>query len=254
VAYVIGRLALIALLVSVGVFLWYGRVEKQVQEMPPAEKQKTAALTPKEVSVPVPGKIDYQVILTRNIFRAVLELGEQGTDEQLLSDLDDLEETKMQLVLLGTVSGSKEDARAIIRDEKTKITDMYSIGSALQESIITRIERGRVVLQVNGREEILNIKEPESTGPQRSASPAGKITLPTMQQGATSERKVPEARPRRRISFRNTPPPVPEPEANTTPLPEEELMMEENGQVVPDDEAPSSEHGADRESSGQSTP
>ena len=31
-------------------------------------------------------------------------------------DLDALEETRMQLVLLGTVSGSREDARAIIRD------------------------------------------------------------------------------------------------------------------------------------------
>lgn len=221
--------------------------------MSPAVEQKTATLPPKEVDVPVPGKIDYQVILTRNIFKAVVELGDQATDEQLLSDLDNLEETKMQLVLLGTVSGSKEDARAIIRDEKTKIADIYTIGSALQESIITRIERGRVVLQVNGREEILNIKEPDSAGPQRSASSAGKINLPTMQQDAAREGKVPEARPRRRISFRNTPQSVPEPEADPNLLPEEELMMEENGQVVPGDEAPSSEHGADRESSGQST-
>ena len=104
---------------------------------------------------------DYRIILTRNIFKAVLEASDQ-TGESSQADLDDLAETKLHLVLLGTVTGGKDDARAIIRDEKTKLEDLYQAGSELQGAVISRISRGKVVLQLNGREEILTIKDPEN--------------------------------------------------------------------------------------------
>ena len=66
------------------------------------------------------------------------------------------------LVLLGTVTGDKGVARAIIRDEKTKLEDLYQVGSEVQGAAISRISRGKVVLQVNGREEVLAIKDPEN--------------------------------------------------------------------------------------------
>lgn len=129
--------------------------------------------------------------------------------------LDALEETRMQLVLLGTVSGSREDARAIIRDEAAKKEDIYQVGSDVQGALIARIERGRVVLQVNGREEILNLKDPEGGRPR----PGGLPSLDSSSRLAREEevqpaeilppevddRKVPQALPRRRINFRAAP-------------------------------------------------
>lgn len=235
-AKIFGRLALIALLVSVGVTIWYGRVEKKLEGTVRVEQQETAALPEQEPSDTVSEGKDYKIILTRNIFNAVLEAGGKSANEQAQADLDELEETKMQLVLLGTVSGSAEDARAIIRDEKIKLEDIYQVGSELQGATITRIERGKVVLRVNGQEEILNIKEPASGVPQQRASIA-EPSMPEMRRTPPSERQVPEALPRRRISFRDSTPSAPESGKTEVPLPAVE-QEEEETQLIPDNEVP----------------
>lgn len=160
-----GRLAIIALLVFAGVSLWYGRVEKRLQTKNPIAKNEAAIPPVQKAAESETVKTDYQIILTRNIFKAALEGDGQPSGEQQPAEAEDLAETKMQLVLLGTVAGSKEDARAVIRNEKTKVEDIYHVGSELYGGAsITRIGRGKVVLQVNGREEVLNIKETESRG------------------------------------------------------------------------------------------
>jgi len=211
VGKVFGRLALIALFIFAGVTIWYGRVEKKLQGSISVEKIEPAALPAQKPSETAP--VEYSTIVARNIFKALPESGGKPTGEQSQQDLEDLAETKMQLALLGTVTGSKEDARAIIRDEKAKAEDIYHVGSELHGALITRIGRGKVVLQVNGREEILTIKEPESGGPPSGSSPTAGNPMSQMQTAPVSERRVPEAVPRRRISFRNAasavPPPVP---------------------------------------------
>lgn len=246
---IFGRLALIALLVFAGVTFLYGRVEKKLQGPPTSAKKEMspplAAEKPNESVSVLAGK-EYQVILDRNIFKADLELAEGSFGEQPQADLENLAETKMQLVLLGTVSGSKEDARAIIRDEESHSEDIYRVGSGVQGAIITRIERGKVVLQVNGQEEILNIKEPETGEPQKRSSSWDASAMPAMQSNSGDDRRIPIAVPRRRISFRNTPPPAaPETATNSESAPAveqavpgaEQENLEDNKQPVPDDEA-----------------
>nr|WP_240193354.1 type II secretion system protein N [Desulfobulbus alkaliphilus] len=195
-------MALIALLVYVGVNIWYGRVIERLDGMIPATTVRQATSVPiRTPDEPVAAITDYQVIFERNIFKAALEAGEQPVATQMLSALDALEETSMQLSLLGTVSGSVEDARAIIRDELTRQENMYRVGGTLQGAVITRIERGRVVLLVDGNEEILNIKDPQrdqTTSPSRSVD----RRYPGLEQEQMVERQVPEALPRRRIQFR----------------------------------------------------
>ena len=250
------RLALIALLVAVGVHLWYGRVAERLQARLPASSP-AAANAPAPAARPAAGavtaaRVDTGVILKRNIFKAALEADEQPAGSREL-DLDALEETRMQLVLLGTVSGSREDARAIIRDEAAKKEDIYQVGSDVQGALIARIERGRVVLQVNGREEILTIKEPESGRP-RPGGPPGLDLRPPGLPGEeevqpaeilppeVDDRKVPQALPRRRINFRANPPAdlrPPEPAgglepvepADIPPPPVEAMSPEEAGEA-----------------------
>lgn len=205
------RLTIIALLIYAGVSFWYGRVEERLQQPQPVaskqpEEAPAAEETPDAADVPEAEEDNYQIILTRNIFQA--GLGDRSG--QHLADVDDLSETKLQLSLLGTVTGEKDDARAIIRDEKTKLEDLYPAGASIQGAVINRITRGKVVLMVNGREEVLTIKDPDGSGQGQDMSP--RIGIRTMDRGgAAPERdivtKVPETQPRRRISFRNTPPP-----------------------------------------------
>lgn len=208
--YVLGRMALIALLVYAGVNIWYGRVVERLDRMiPVARVVQITPLPNRSLEEPAPAINDYQVILERNIFKAVLAAGEKPAGEQVLSALDTLEETTMQLALLGTVSGSVEDARAIIRDELTRQENMYRVGGTLQGAVITRIERGRVVLLVDGNEEILNIKDPERDGT-APASTSVDNSYPVLDQDQVEERRVPEALPRRRIQFRSDTPALPE--------------------------------------------
>ena len=208
--YVLGRMALIALLVYAGVNIWYGRVVERLDRMiPVASVGQIVSVPNRSLEVPAPVINDYQVILERNIFKAVLAAGEKPAGEQVLSALDTLEETTMQLALLGTVSGSVEDARAIIRDELTRQENMYRIGGTLQGAVITRIERGRVVLLVDGNEEILNIKDPQRDGTAPASTSAGS-RYPMLDQDTVEERRVPEALPRRRIQFRADTPGIPD--------------------------------------------
>ena len=234
------RLAVIALLVYAGVTLWYSRVEERLQEQQPVEQKERVATAVQDEGQPVVAEDGYQIILTRNIFKAALEASDQ-TGESSQTDLDDLAETKLHLVLLGTVTGGKDDARAIIRDETTKLEDLYQAGSELQGAVISRISRGRVVLQLNGREEILTIKDPENenqgqNGAARMESKAADKTLSPP--GGEVENKVPEAQPRRRISFRNTAPAPPAVENPVSPSPDEGPAEMAEKQPSPDDEAP----------------
>jgi type II secretory pathway component PulC len=200
------RLTIIALLIYAGVSFWYGRVEERLlQPQPMASTQPEEA--PAAEEMPETAEENYQIILTRNIFQA--GLGDRSG--QHLTDVEDLSETKLQLSLLGTVTGEKDDARAIIRDEKTKLEDLYPAGASVHGALINRITRGKVVLLVNGREEVLTIKDPEGGG-QGQDMMAPRAGARIMEQGGEPpERevmtKVPETQPRRRISFRNTPPP-----------------------------------------------
>ncbi len=212
------RLLVIAGLVYAGVHLWYGVVEKRLQPTtPPARKESVPAMqppAPPQAAVPQSAANDVQTILTRNIFKAVQHADEPApTPDEEETDLDSMAQTQLRLTLLGTVTGKDEDGRAIIRDEQSKLEDLYRVGSEIQGAIISRIARGKVVLRVNNREEILVLADPESGGassaggkgrPMPRMEPGRPINASTAQEppGVEENQPVPEAVPRRRISFR----------------------------------------------------
>jgi len=246
------RLAIIALLVYAGVSFWYDRVEKGLQEHPsvPAKQQEEAApgqaAQPEGEEEATLASAGYAAIVTRNIFQAGMESAEYGGAFSH-GDETGLEQTKLRLVLLGTVTGDSDDARAIIRDEHTKVEDLYRTGSEIQGARINRISRGQVILSVNGREEVLTIKDPGS-GDQGGGAAELRVSArraatapPEMVPDEAIENKVPEAQPRRRISFRNAPPPAaeqPAPEENQSPPPDGESPPPEPGGEKPAETPP----------------
>ena len=209
------KLVILFVLVYAGVSLWYGRLEKRLFIPPAVIPQKVAEETPVDTPVQDLQKSgDYQIIVARNIFEAVLEQEKvKPKDEEPAPVVEkEPEETTLQLVLHGTVSGSDRDARAIIVDQKQRKQEMYEVGDAIQGAFIKSIERGKVILEVKGKKQLLVIKEPEGGGGgggvggrtdgsvsrPRSANPTGRASNASLSRDTGPS--PPRAVPHRRIS------------------------------------------------------
>lgn len=227
------NLVLIFVLLYTGVTLWYGRLEKKISASPrpslPIAKsvvaeQPVANGENKDVHsvAPAPKPVDFQIIVRRNIFDAGLD-GKALKKENVVEEK--LEETKLQLALQGTVTGNDRDSRAIIVDEKDKKQDIYKVGDDVQGALITAIQRGKVILQVRGKKEVLLISERKGDNSGASGVRADRPRPKTLPQTTPQVRpvaRVPVAIPHRRINFRQD---VIEP---SEPL-EEEVLEETAG-------------------------
>jgi general secretion pathway protein C len=106
-------------------------------------------------------------------------------------DPENLEPTALKIALLGTVSGDKKTAAAIIQDKAKRSQSLYKEGDTVQNATIVTILRGKVVLRVGDENQILTMEEnptassstrrPSSRRPPRDAarseSRETKITL-----------------------------------------------------------------------------
>lgn len=200
------KMVAIFLLAGAGVHFWYGRVEKQLlvveehKEQPAAnniDKPTVPAKTevPETLNRKVNDAVNYQIIASRNIFQAVIEVQEKVPEKVVKKVVP----TSLDLTLLGTVAGDEHTARAIIIDNKAKKQDIFQIGDAIQGAFIETIERGKVTLDVNGRPETLTIKKREGGGP--GAPQMSDRDVPSVHQTASAPRK-PRLRRNRRISRR----------------------------------------------------
>jgi general secretion pathway protein C len=105
---------------------------------------------------------NYKAISRRNIFGA--EEKAAPPPEPEVKEIETLEPTTLDLSLLGTIAGDEESARAIIFDRKKKSQDIYRLDDTVQGAVIKQILRGKVVLRVDGRDEILYMVEDSKPG------------------------------------------------------------------------------------------
>lgn len=77
--------------------------------------------------------------------------------------------TSLDLTLLGTITGSPNNRRAIILDKKKKLQDIYYQGDTVQGAAIKEIQRGKIILTVNGKDEILVPETPKTNAATASA-------------------------------------------------------------------------------------
>jgi len=143
---------------------------------------------------------EFSMIVDRNIFGATEKVEAPPVGEEKTEPIENLQETSLQLSLLGTIAGDRENARAIILDERKRSQDLYRVGDSVQEAEIMQIFRGKVVLRHNGKDEILSMAESSDT------SGVENNNIPTSSARATS-------RTRRISRARSRTPPVPEPSA-----------------------------------------
>lgn len=190
---VLGKLVLLFLLVYAGVSIWYGRLEDKLR-LESEQRETVAAATPEKKTEILRKPDDYTIIVKRNIFQAVVEKKE--VTETKPPEPEKLEPTKLRLSLMGTVDGSEQDARAIISDDTKREQDIYQVGDSIQGGIIKTISRGKVILNVNGKDEVLTLKDREGGGPAYVPSPTDYYQEPPAQQAVEERLTPPTTRPR----------------------------------------------------------
>ena len=195
-------------------------------------------------------KIDFQVIVRRNIFQLIKEEEPIAPEEKNSVEEKTAPEavpTRLNLTLLGTILGDEQGSRAIIAEKNEQ--KLYRIGDAVQGTgaIIESIERGQVILDVFGIRETLTMKKREGGGPDLPhISRMPRITPPAPQipqieeepedmddfdeleedelveeERIRTQRRPPAIRPHRRINIRRNP-------IRNTRATEEDLPVEDS--------------------------
>lgn len=137
----------------------------------PAPPPKDAArhVIPNETSTRHPLS-DYRAVMDRNLFKT--KTGTGGRPQKL--DIDSLTPTELKLKLLGTVTGNEKEAYAVIEDTDVRRQNLYKVGDTIQNATLKMILREKVVLNVNGKDEILGIEKVREEG-KTGRSPERKI-------------------------------------------------------------------------------
>lgn len=153
---------------------------------------------------------DYAIITRRSLFGKLKSQEEPVKVEQTPQPL---QETTLNLVLLGTISGQGNVQRAIIQDKTKKTQDIYYKGDAIGSAIIKQVNRGAIIITVNGKDEVLRMEELKSspaTGKEAGRSQAfftpvpGSNTYKESQKKAAlkkAQRKTKSAYPKRKINW-----------------------------------------------------
>jgi general secretion pathway protein C len=105
-------------------------------------------------------------------------------------ETEDLEPAELKATLLGTVSGDSDNAVAIIQEGARRTQSLYKEGDSIQDATILKILRGKVILRVGDKNQVLNMEENarSSPGPQRTPSTSARRSRPTRSSTITLDR------------------------------------------------------------------
>jgi general secretion pathway protein C len=112
---------------------------------------------------------DYDPVIERNLFNT--KSGTERPPEPVV--FENLQPTSLNLKLLGTVTGDQDKAFAVIRGSQQKQEQLYRIGDTIQSATLKMILREKIILRVNGKDEILEIEKVETKKTRRSAKRSG---------------------------------------------------------------------------------
>jgi len=98
---------------------------------------------------------NYKTIIDRNLFNT--KTG--ATKKPKPVDLEALKQTELKLKLWGTVTGDGGRTYAVIEEKKERKQNLYRTGDTIQNATVKMILRQRVVLTVDGKDEILAMEE-----------------------------------------------------------------------------------------------
>ena len=104
-------------------------------------------------------KNQYDVIVTRNLFKVDIEEKEESSQKVETKDQEPekLEVTNLKLVLWGTVTGDSE-VYAVIEDKKVRQQSLYQVGDSIQGAKLKKILRHEVILTYQGKDQVLEME------------------------------------------------------------------------------------------------
>ncbi len=155
--HTIFNLIALTVIVYTGVDIFYRVVRSQLRQM---NTQKILMQRAPEVKQKKsPPLRSYQVINSRNLFGSV----EKAVVNTKPEAIETLEPTSLKIALLGTVAGSEQNAVAVIEEKKLRKQGLYRVGDSVQGAMVKMILRGKVVLRVGDKDEILTMDEDTSS-------------------------------------------------------------------------------------------
>jgi len=158
---IIFNLFALAVIIFIGVDLFYMIFRAQLREV---DTQKIIIHHLPDIEGHGKEPLDYyRAIVKRNIFGSE----EGGSKEIRTEEIEDLQPTALKLSLLGTVTGSQQNAFAVIEEINTKKQGLYRVGDSVQSATVKNILRGKVILRVKDRDEILTMEEATSSGTEK---------------------------------------------------------------------------------------
>ena len=147
------NLIALSVVIYIGVDLFYRVILSQLQQ---TDTQKIFMQQVPEVKTKKsPPLRDYQVINGRNLFGSVEKAAETIKPEAI----ETLEPTSLKIALLGTVAGNEQNAVAVIEEKKLRKQGLYRVGDSVEGALIKMILRGKVILRVGDKDEILTMEE-----------------------------------------------------------------------------------------------
>jgi general secretion pathway protein C len=106
---------------------------------------------------------NYKAIDDRNLFHTKENPAEKPKSAKPVQ-AEPLKPTTLQVKLWGTVTSGADASYAIIEDKNKKDQNLYKIGDTIQNATVKEIFREKVVLNVQGKDEVLEIEKLESRG------------------------------------------------------------------------------------------
>jgi general secretion pathway protein C len=124
---------------------------------------------------------DYRKITDKNLFNVLLHHSGAGPEKTLTEPLEKpLQKTTLQLALWGTVTAASDrNAFAVIENAKTGEQSLFQVGDPVEGGIVQKIDRNRVVLRVNGQDQLLEV----DTTRKPAGMASSPLTLPEPETG-----------------------------------------------------------------------
>ena len=150
------NIILLSIVIFIAVDIFYSIVREKLR---PVDEVRIAAPLVSRVKAPRPPSVnDFRIIIKDSIF------GITGKDERLVEtderpveteQVETLAPTTLNAVLLGTAIGDSQSTIAIIQDPDKKIQNVYKEGDMIQNGVLKKILREKVIIRIGDRDEIL---------------------------------------------------------------------------------------------------
>jgi len=145
-------------LLTFGIYLAVGGFYKIITARLVLEPQKSTMkkidIVQREIVRPL---LFYKNIVDRNLFKTDVNIGDKKRSSNV--NLDEIKPTELNLKLWGTVTGPDVFAFAVIEETTSRTQSLYRTGDTVQNATVKLILREKVVLTVNGSDEILEIEQ-----------------------------------------------------------------------------------------------